>query len=230
MSEGSEMKKPGARSQELEARSQKPVKCVLLLLLATGYWLLAPFRPEVQKPGARSQEPEVGRLKPVNRLLFLLATGFWLLAPFLTSGCDYGVGGTGELVVPHEKLHDVDHLSFQPAPASQATTEPTTMPATEPAATSQELTIEEVRRDALANNLDLQVQLFAPTIASENLKAERQVRGRLHHRRQLFQGRLSHHHAQDRRHGKQEHERHARPALAAGHRRRNRPERAAEPG
>ena len=47
------------------------------------------------------------------------------------------------------------------------------MPATEPAATSQELTIEEVRRDALANNLDLQVQLFAPTIASENLKAER---------------------------------------------------------
>jgi outer membrane protein len=92
----------------------------------------------------------------------LLLLGVW--------GCkDYGAGGTGELVVPREELHDVKHMQLEPTPA----TEPTTLPTTEPAAESVELSIEQVRRDALANNLDLRVQLFDPTIASESLKAER---------------------------------------------------------
>jgi outer membrane protein TolC len=85
------------------------------------------------------------------------------------AGCaDYGVGGTGELVVPQQTFHEFDELQLQPAPA----TAPTTFPATAPVE-SVELTIEQVRRDALANNLDLQVQFFDPTIASEALKAER---------------------------------------------------------
>src|SRR5438094_10363682 len=106
-----------------------------------------------KKPGAGSQEPETRRFR-------LVATGYWLLAPLFLFGCDYGVGGTGELVIPREKLHEFSQMQLQPAP----TTEPATLPTTAPAAEPVELTIEQVRRDALENNLDLKVQLFDPTI------------------------------------------------------------------
>ncbi len=124
------------------------------------------LREYAQDDGRRVGNPRIvsGWVPPfVGAILFSLS-----LFPYF--GCDYGVGGTGELVVSHDKLHDVGHLQL--APATQASTEPTTFPTTAPAA-SIELTIEQVRRDALANNLDLHAQLFDPTIASESLKAAR---------------------------------------------------------
>src|SRR3954447_7284806 len=118
---------------------------------------------ETTKPGARSRKPVA------HKFFILLVTGYWLLAPLITGCKDYGEGGTGELVVPREKLHDIGHLTLEAKPA----TEPATLPTTEPVAESIELSIQQVRRDALANNLDLKVQLFDPTIASESLRAER---------------------------------------------------------
>ena len=85
----------------------------------------------------------------------------WL---FLMAGCfqDAGVGGTGEIVVPAQKLHEVGKLD--PVPA---TTEPSTRPTTAPA--QVELTIEQCRQYALHNNLDLRVELLNPTLAKESL-------------------------------------------------------------
>src|SRR3954468_21647608 len=107
------------------------------------------------------------------RLLFSLLLLPWLLGAlaFISiPGCaDYGVGGTGEVVVPHEKVHGFETMELQPVPASQPSTLPTTLPTDQ----AVELSIEQVRRDALAKNRDLRVQLFEPTIASEALKAER---------------------------------------------------------
>src|SRR4051794_20365317 len=123
----------------------------------------------------RSDEGENHRALHFPSSLRRLSTWSWSLffvVLLLFSGCDYGVGGTGELVIPREKLHEIDHITLTPAPATQATTEPTTLPTTAPAE-SIDLTIEQARRDALANNLDLHVQLFDPTIAGESLKAER---------------------------------------------------------
>jgi outer membrane protein TolC len=93
-----------------------------------------------------------------------------ILVLLALAGCaDYGEGGTGELVIPQQKLHDIEHIDM----AARATTAPATLPTTEPAAESVELTIEQVRRDAITNNLDLKVQLFDPTLADEGLRAER---------------------------------------------------------
>src|SRR5215213_892616 len=121
----------------------------------------------------QDSKPPRNRMNRRFRILFSLFLIPWLLGAlaFISiPGCtDYGVGGTGELVVPREKLHSFDTMELQPVPASQPATLPTTVPSGEPV----ELSIEQVRRDALANNLDLRVQLFEPTIASEALKAER---------------------------------------------------------
>ena len=123
-------------------------------------------KPAKKKPGARSQK-RVDR-KAARRFFWLLATGFWLL--FLP-GCkdDFGAGSTGELVVPRHKLHDVEHIEMD----LYATTRPATLPTSLPVHESVDLTIEQVRRDALENNLDLKVQLFDPTLAKEALNAER---------------------------------------------------------
>src|SRR5687767_7604954 len=95
---------------------------------------------------------------------------------FSIAGCrDAGLGGTGEIVVPRETLRDIeasDPADFAVAPP---TTAPTTLPNTRPASTQPlqdvRLSIEEVRRLALQNNLDLKVTLFAPSISRENLNA-----------------------------------------------------------
>jgi len=86
---------------------------------------------------------------------------------------DAGIGGTGEIVVPRETLREIetsDPADFAVAPP---TTAPTTLPSTRPASTQPlkdvKISIEEVRRLALQNNLDLKVTLFAPAISRQNL-------------------------------------------------------------
>src|SRR4051794_28712844 len=95
-----------------------------------------------------------------RRILFSLFLLPWLLGAlaftFIPGCTDYGVGGTGEMIVPHEKTHSFETMELQPVPASQPSTLPTSLPTDQ----AVELSIEQVRRDALANNLDLRVQLF----------------------------------------------------------------------
>ena len=95
----------------------------------------------------------------------------------LISGCikNFGTGGTGELVVPKDQLRvvkptDLDAVAINPPTTQEATTLPTTRPATRPAPTIQ-VTIEEVRRLALQNNLDLRVELLNPSISRQTLTA-----------------------------------------------------------
>lgn len=90
-----------------------------------------------------------------------------LLMLFIAAGCQdqLGTGGTGELVVPKQQLRRIEPLDLR---NSIATTSPASQPATEPAA-EVALGIEECRRLALQNNLDLRVQLFNPAISHTSL-------------------------------------------------------------
>jgi outer membrane protein TolC len=104
--------------------------------------------------------------KPVSRLGVFAAI---IIACSFVSGCfqDAGIGGTGELVIPHEQLRQIDSLDLH---NSIAATRPSTQPAGPPPS-EMSLAIEECRRMALMNNLDLQVQLFTPAIAHTSLTA-----------------------------------------------------------
>ena len=118
------------------------------------------------------------------------ATGFVLILCLLP-GCipDFGTGGTGEWVVPRKHLRRIDPLdlaayqrpqpptqgpSTVPAPTTHpadAPPEPTSRPANAPAAELR-LSIADVRRLALENNLDLKVDLLDPAIARASLTEE----------------------------------------------------------
>jgi len=91
-------------------------------------------------------------------------------------GCrDFGSGGTGEWVVPREKLRAINGLTLAPAPPTTQPLEalaPVTQPTTAPVE-KIELTIEDARQQALENNLGLRVQLLDPTIARESVNQER---------------------------------------------------------
>lgn len=109
-------------------------------------------------------------------MLMLLPIGF-----LATAGCirNFGTGGTGELLVPRDRLRAIDTLNLAalniPEPpttapatatATQLTSQPTTVPASQPAPPPElRLTIYEARRLAIQGNLDLRVELFNPTIA-----------------------------------------------------------------
>src|SRR5437660_8430250 len=97
--------------------------------------------------------------------LFVLHSAFCILHLSL-AGCfqNAGTGGTGEIVVPTERLHNVE--PFDPAKVA-ATSQPTTQAATRPTTAPVELTIEQCRQLALAGNLGLKVELLNPTIAKE---------------------------------------------------------------
>ena len=85
----------------------------------------------------------------------------------LLGGCEdrLGTGATGELTVPARALHQLEPLDLS---RHIAATAPATLPSSPPAAEAS-LSIEDCRRMALANNLDLKVQLFSPTIARTSL-------------------------------------------------------------
>ena len=123
------------------------------------------WQPLIPSPGIPG-EGRVGagaRLpRPASRIAAVI------LALLLFSiGCQdqFGTGGTGERVVPATVLHRIDSLDLRP---SQAATAPASQPATQPAPEIS-LGIEECRRLALQNNLDLKVELFNPTIARTSL-------------------------------------------------------------
>jgi outer membrane protein TolC len=106
----------------------------------------------------------------------LLRASALLISMLLCAGCrDIGRGGTGELVIPQQVLRQVEAVD----PSQFATTAPTTAPTTLPSTRALRqppkqvrLGIEDVRRMVLANNLDLKVDLFNPSIAGENLNQE----------------------------------------------------------
>jgi outer membrane protein TolC len=99
----------------------------------------------------------------------------------LSLGCDYSRYERG-LPIPDRALREA--ATFDPADASR--TPPTTRPGVTPLPTTRtadellpkppaevRLTLEECRQLALANNLDLRVELFNPSIARESINQER---------------------------------------------------------
>src|SRR4051812_31982863 len=101
--------------------------------------------------------------------LGLAATAICLVV----AGCTFnaGRGGTGELVVPRERLRAVEPATMEQIESSapkaakaNLTTLPTTLPAPLQEQREVSLTIEEARRLALENNLDLRVELFEPAV------------------------------------------------------------------
>ena len=105
-----------------------------------------------------------------------------MLLALLLFGCvgDLGQGGSGELVVPRERMRAVEPATMEDfeaaAPGGPKRPPPTTLPTTLPAALAGQrevpLTIEDARRLALENNLDLRVELFAPAVAREQVSEE----------------------------------------------------------
>jgi outer membrane protein TolC len=79
------------------------------------------------------------------------------------------------MVVPEQKLRQIDGFTLEPAPPTTRPFEaliPVTQPTTAPLE-KLPLTIEEARQTALTNNLRLRVVLLDPTIAKESINQER---------------------------------------------------------
>lgn len=96
-------------------------------------------------------------------------------------GCTFGFGrgATGELVVPRHRLRVIEPATMEQIAASApaaAAPAPTTLPTTLPAPLAEQrevsLTVEEARRLALENNLELRVELFEPAVARQTLNEE----------------------------------------------------------
>jgi outer membrane protein TolC len=112
-------------------------------------------------------------LRPLILALVVLAIG----------ACDYSRWEKA-YPVPDQALRDVAPLDLADASTTAPTTKPViaTVPSTRradellrPPPEEVKLSIEECRQLALANNLDLKVELFNPTIARESINAERAV-------------------------------------------------------
>src|SRR5947209_8783229 len=90
-----------------------------------------------------------------------------LLALSLAAGCggryDHGAP------IPLARLRQIPETEMQDLPATRLTTAPTTTPTTRATtrAADVSLTLADVRRMAIVNNLDIQVELFNPTIARQ---------------------------------------------------------------
>jgi outer membrane protein TolC len=114
--------------------------------------------------------------------------GFRILLPvFASTWCfscikNFGTGGTGEMVVSRDRLRKIDPIDLttfaQPGSAgTQPSTEPSTQPVLSRAASTQpdrppvqvQITLTDVRRLALENNLDLKVELLNPSISKTAL-------------------------------------------------------------
>src|SRR2546423_824239 len=114
---------------------------------------------------------------PLHHLLLAV------MAAIALAGCDaqLGVGGTGEYVVARQRLREIRPLDPaavgrprppEPAPTTRGdsaqATQPSTTPASQPATPREvSLSLADVRRLALENNLDLKVELLNPTIARQ---------------------------------------------------------------
>lgn len=112
----------------------------------------------------------------MEKWLVLLAIVMLLLC-----GCDYSKYERG-FAISDATLRHADALDLASVSTTRPTTQPiaTTLPATPPASqlappppAEIKLTIQECRQLALANNLDLKVELFNPTVAKEAISQER---------------------------------------------------------
>ena len=110
------------------------------------------------------------QMRPLN-----FALSMALLAATQMSCADFGAGGTGETTISRERLRTIAPLPLEQLSADPPATVPaevTTRPASQPAATKYELTLERVRELALRNNLDLRVELYNPALSEEQLRQE----------------------------------------------------------
>jgi outer membrane protein len=98
----------------------------------------------------------------------------------LIVGCrHFGTGGTGEIVVRQRVLREIDAVDMSqyavapPPLATQPSTQALTQPSTRLTPPEERtIRVEEVRRLALRNNLDLRVELVNPSIAKTTLTEE----------------------------------------------------------
>lgn len=106
---------------------------------------------------------------------------FLAVAALGLCGCDYSKYERG-LPISDRALRDVGSFDLAAASTTRPTTQPSasTLPSTRPAVelappplAEIRLTIQECRQLALANNLDLKVELFNPTLAKEAINQER---------------------------------------------------------
>ena len=119
------------------------------------------------QPVSETHPRRVAQILPQGGMLAILA-----IVCLCLPGCfqDAGTGGTGELVVPNHELRQVDSLDLRSSVATTQSTRPATQPAGPPPP-EVSLAIEDCRRMALTNNLDLQVQLFTPAIVHTQVTA-----------------------------------------------------------
>lgn len=90
-------------------------------------------------------------------------------------GCENPSADTAfyKMKVPDKKLHTIDTFELEQYRSPQQPEVPTVLDLPAEPPEKIELTLEECRALALENNLDLKVQLYTPTIAEQNLNAER---------------------------------------------------------
>src|SRR4051812_8151255 len=91
-------------------------------------------------------------------------------------GCkDIGRGGAGGWGVPGSELREIKTIEPEHYATAPPTTAPSTMPSTR--ASTQPLrdvpiTVDDVRRMTIQNNLDIKVDVVSPALSRENLSAE----------------------------------------------------------
>lgn len=135
-----------------------------------------PSRPDghMKKSAERAVLPRLSS-GTLGRWGMVLAVALCVAAP----GCRrrFGRGGTGEWVVPKNRLRAIEPINLQKLskviPTSEPTSQPTTQPgADEPPPPEMELTLADVRRFALQYNLDLGVELLNPEISRTTVTEE----------------------------------------------------------
>lgn len=133
--------------------------------------------PSQTTPPTRSASPGEARGLSRSPSRFLATLGITrrhccialtLLLPNLSGCSDFGVGGTGELVVPPQRFRQIDAMTLPAATTQRGSAD---APVTPPA--ELRLSVAEVRRLALEHNLDVRAQLIEPSIAQQSLDAER---------------------------------------------------------
>ncbi len=102
-------------------------------------------------------------------------TTFALLAAFLITGCQQSDSEAPyyTMKVPAGKTETIDTLSLKEFESEVQPTITSILELPEEAPEKVDLTLEQCRALAMENNLDLKVQLIAPTIAQETVNAER---------------------------------------------------------
>ncbi len=106
----------------------------------------------------------------------MVKTGFWCLGIMaLLVGCSQPPTGTDffEMDVPTEKTRSIDALNLDNYRSAKQPTIPSVLELPDEPLEKLDLALDQCRALAMENNLDLKVQLYAPTISQESVNAER---------------------------------------------------------